>query len=118
METKMQQDNETRFASSCRDALEHILNFLATEDISECAKAESASKDAVAQAFSRREWAIAKRRESGSKQISSLGGTSRRIQAITPTPVHPYLGDGGDATFVQSAEKARRRERVTGLNGD
>ena len=47
MET-MQQDNKTRFASSCRDALEHILNFLATEDISECAKAESAAKDAAA----------------------------------------------------------------------
>ena len=67
----MQQDNDTRFANSCRDALEHILNFLATEDISECAKAESASKDAVAQAFSRREWAIAKRLEIWSKQISS-----------------------------------------------
>lgn len=32
--------------------------------------------------------------------------SSMRIKSITPTPVHPYLGDGGYATFVQSAEKA------------
>lgn len=53
--------NETRHAQSCRDALEHILNYLATEDVSELQKAHSAALDAKALGATRAEIALAKR---------------------------------------------------------
>lgn len=62
---------ETRHAKSCREALEHILNYLAIVDDSELRKAESAAKDAAALAYTRREWVVAKRLENMAIQIAS-----------------------------------------------
>ncbi|AVD99676.1 hypothetical protein HWB51_gp058 [Mycobacterium phage Cuke] len=36
-----QQLNNTRFADAVRDGVEHMLNFFATEDLSELSRAES-----------------------------------------------------------------------------
>lgn len=52
--------NETRMAESLRDSLEHILNYLATEDNSELDKAIEAAKDAQAQSHIRRETVASK----------------------------------------------------------
>ena len=53
-------DNDTRMAESLRDSLEHILNYLATEDNSELDKAIEAAKDAQAQSHTRRETVASK----------------------------------------------------------
>lgn len=58
-------DNDTRMAESLRDSLEHILNYLATEDNSELDKAIEAAKDAQAQSHTRRE-------ELASKYLANL----------------------------------------------
>ena len=54
------QDNKTRHSEALRDSLEHVLNFLATDDRTELAKAESAAQDAKALAYTRRETVAAK----------------------------------------------------------
>lgn len=57
--------NETRMSESLRDSLEHVLNYLATEDNSELDKAIEAAKDAQAQSHTRRE-------ELASKYLANL----------------------------------------------
>lgn len=52
--------NETRMSESLRDSLEHVLNYLATEDNSELDKAIEAAKDAQAQSHTRRETVASK----------------------------------------------------------
>ena len=50
MSKTTQQLNDTRFADSVRDGVEHMLNFFATEDFSELNKAESILTTARVQA--------------------------------------------------------------------